>query len=179
MGGAALKFPSGIAPLGSSAAFLYPRQIAPVESENYNDFDTMVDRHSDCPSTLINFVMEPKAFYPDPLAEFFDESEVERRLDKMFDMDAIGLKSDKEISNVDELQIKKFKESIVYKEGKYFVKLPWHENKINQVPSNYQVALKALDRTVKQLEPKQLTDQYFNCFFEQEKEGPIVAHPRL
>ena len=69
----------------------------------------------------------------------------------MFDVDAIGLKSDKEISNVDELQIKKFKESFVYKEGKYFVKLPWHENKINQVPSNYQVALKALDRTVKQL----------------------------
>ena len=102
----------------------------------------MVNRHSDCPSTLINFVMEPKASYPDPLAEFFDESEVERRLDKMFDVDAIGLKSDKEISNVDELQIKKFKESIVYKEGKYFVKLPWHENKINQVPSNYQIALK-------------------------------------
>ena len=173
MGGAAIKFPSGIAPLGSSEAFLYPRQIAPVESENSNDFDTMVNRHSDCPSTLINFVMEPKASYPDPLAEFFDESEVERRLDKMFDVDAIGLKSDKEISNVDELQIKKFKESIVYKEGKYFVKLPWHENKINQVPSNYQVALKALDRTVKQLDPKQLTDQYFNCFFEQEKEGII------
>ena len=59
--------------------------------------------------------------------------------------------------------------SIVYKEGKYFVKLPWHEHKINQVPSNYQVALKALDRTVKQLEPKQLTSEYFNCFFNNKK----------
>ena len=165
MGGAAIKFPSGIAPLGNSDAFLYPSQIAPVEDENPNDFDAMVNRHSDCPSTLINFVMEPKASYPDPLAEFFDESDVERRLDKMFDVDAIGLKSDKDINNVDEQQIKKFKESIVYQEGKYFVKLPWHEHKINQVPSNYQVALKALDRTVKQLEPKQLTSQYFNCFF--------------
>ena len=97
-------------------------------------------------------------------------SDVERSLDEMFDVDAIGLKSDKEISNVDELQIDKFKESIVYKEGKYFVKLPWYEHKINQVPSNYQVAL---DRIVKQLEPKQLTSQYFNCFFEQEKEGII------
>ena len=63
----------------------------------------MVNRHSDCPGMLINFVMEPKVSYPDPLVEFFDESDVERRLDKMFDVDTIGLKSDKEISNVDEL----------------------------------------------------------------------------
>ena len=77
----------------------------------------------------------------------------------MFDVDTIGSKSDKDFSNVDKQQIKKFKESIVYWEGKYFVKLPWHEHRINNVPSDYQVALKALDRTVKQLEPKQLTSQ--------------------
>ena len=81
--------------------------------------------------------MEPKASYPDPLAEFFYASEVEIRLDKTFDVDAIGSKSDKDINNFDKQQIKKFKESIVYQEGKYFVKLPLHEHKIYQVPSNY------------------------------------------
>lgn len=48
--------------------------------------------------------------------------------------------------------IGKFKQSIVFKNTCYYVKLPWFEDKIHLVPSNYSVSLGILDRVVRRLE---------------------------
>ena len=39
----------------------------------------------------VNFVMNLIKSYPDPFSEIFDESQAERNLEKMFDMDSLGI----------------------------------------------------------------------------------------
>ena len=96
-----------------------------------------------------------KKNYPDAFSEFFNESSVEHNLEKMFDVDSFGSINENElVSDYNKSQIKKFEESIYFKDNAYYVDLPWYEDKIKMVPSNYQVALKVLDETVKYLQSK-------------------------
>ena len=84
MNGSTWKIPEGIIPFGNVNNLLYPNQIvksAPVNSTN-NNFNAIIAEHK-CPSTFVNFVLEPKYSYEDPFESFFDESLVERRIDKM------------------------------------------------------------------------------------------------
>ena len=46
---------------------------------------------------------------------------------------------------------KEFENSIEFKDGCYNVDLLWIENRVNRVPSNFYVALKVLDRTMRSL----------------------------
>lgn len=71
------------------------------------------------------------------------------------------------IPDFDNKQIKQYKNSISFKEYAYYIELPWNKDKLILVPSNYAVALKVLDRIVKNLEKKNLLDNYLTvfCFF--------------
>ena len=51
--------------------------------------------------------------------------------------------------------------------------LPWHEEKIKTVPSNFPVALKVLETTNKYFESKNLIKKYNDVFNQQESEGII------
>ena len=78
----------------------------------------------------------------------FDEILGERNLEKMFDVDNLGSSpnGDKSVSDYDKAKIKKIENSIHNKNKASYVDLPWHENKILKVPSNYPVALKILEK---------------------------------
>ena len=118
--------------------------------------------------------MNPIKSYPDPFAETFVESQVERNLEKMFDVDSLGISSEDEvICDYDQHKIMEFEKSIEFRDNAYHVKLPWHEDKIKSVPSNHRVALSVLNRVVNKLEQQKLLYDYVGVFHQQEREGII------
>lgn len=116
-------------------------------------------------------MLEPQSKYLDPL-ECFAESSVERTVEKIFSLETVGILEDS-VSDYDRVKIDAFRSSITFRDGCYFVDLPWNENKLSEVPSNHQVALSVLDRVVTKLEKQKLYDDYCKVFFDQESEGII------
>ena len=159
MKGAAWRTAQGVIPFGNIQNFLYPNQIEKIKSSQpCNNFSTILTKHK-CPSTFVNFVLEPKHSYDDPFESFFDESLVERRIDKMLSCDSLGIDENDGVSDYDAEKINKFKESIELINGEYHVDLTWHDN-VDNVPSNEHVALNVLDRVVKDLERKGKLNEY-------------------
>ena len=159
MNGSAWKTSQGVIPFGNIRNFLYPSQIETIKSSQaFNNFNTILTKHK-CPSTFVNFVLEPKHSYEDPFESFFDESLVERRIDKMLSCDSLGIDENDSVSDYDAEKISEFKESIELINGEYHVDLTWHDN-VDLVPSNENVALNVLDRVVKDLKRKGKFDEY-------------------
>ena len=174
MNGAAIKFPFGIAPFGDLRHFMYSDQVKQMSSAlTCNNYNSIITHHACCPTTYVNFVLEPKHSYFDPLSQVFEESLVEQNIDKMFSLESIGIADTESFSNYDKIKCQEFENSIEYKDNCYHVKLPWHEDKVREVPSNYDVALSVLNRVVKKLEQQNLLSEYLEVFKQQEKEGII------
>ena len=69
--------------------------------------------------------MNPIKSYSDPFAEIFVESQVERNLEKMFDVDSLGISSEDEvICDYDKHKIMEFEKSIEFRDNAYHVNLP-------------------------------------------------------
>lgn len=56
--------------------------------------------------------------------------------------------------------LKKFHEDIEFKKGKYYVELPYYEEILENVPSNYQMDLAALQRVENRLDSQDLSSAY-------------------
>ena len=85
----------------------------------------------------------------------------------MFDIDSFGSSAieNEFISDYDKSQIKKnIKDSIYSKDSANYKYLPLNKDKIKTVPSNCQVALKMLDKTVKYLQSKNLKKENNDAF---------------
>ena len=180
MKGIAWEFPNGLVPYGDANNFLFPRQILVLPSfsssrpDKFNNYNHIISRYAKCPETHVNFVMNPKSSYPDPLQCLFPESSVERNLDMMFQTEGLGIDSkENAITDYDSVKIKDFEDSIKFEDGYYNVKLPWHEDVLEKVPSNHNVALTVMDRVSKKLEKDNLMDDYIKVFKQQEEEGII------
>ena len=99
---------------------------------------------------------------------------VERNLDMMFQTVGLGIDSkENAITDYDSVKIKDFEDSIKFEDGHYIVKLPWHEDVLEKVPFNHNVALTVMDRVYKKLEKDNLMDDYIKVFKQQEEEGII------
>ena len=166
MFGQAIKIQNKLIPFGNSAHFLYQGKVQglnqPSQVEN-NYHAILAGVH--CPDALVNNCFEPKAIYPDGLAPFFDESLVERRIERMLNCDSLGAEEVKDISQYDKEKIEQFKSAIQIKD-QVFVELIWKDN-IDDVPSNHQVSLKVLERVYDKLEKSGQLDLYNNVFFDQ------------
>ena len=177
MKGSAWEFLTGIYPFGNCQHFLYKNQTTPTKvqgkpSQHY--YHAIVPEYSACSDTRVNFVMSPIKSYPDPFTEIFNESQVERNLEKMFDVDSLEVSPEEQsISDYDKWKIKEFENSIKFKDNAYHIKLPWHENKIKSVPSNHRVALSVLYRVVNKFEQQKLPYNNMEIFHQQECEGII------
>ena len=90
MNGTAFKLFSGIVPFGNIDSFLYPKQVTPVKTINSLSYQTIINKYSSANETQLNFALNPKTSYPDLLSEQIVESQVERKLEKMFDLDSFG-----------------------------------------------------------------------------------------
>ena len=186
MNGSAISVASGIIPFGDTNHFLYHGQV-PLEfptaiSKTELNFKTVISEISVPSEQSIQFCMNPKNSYPDPAAPFFSESNVERNIDNssvvanleaMFSCESVGIIDDpKHHSNYDQEMIAKFESGIEYVNGEINVELLWNE-KINDVPSNHNIALKICDLVAAKLERKGTLDSYNQIFLDQEKEGVI------
>lgn len=163
MNGSAWRVSSGVIPFGNINNYLHHSQIVPVKPSRItnNNFNSIMSSHK-CPSTLVNFVLEPKLSYDDPFETFFDDSLVERRIDKMLSCESLGIDENQDsMSDYDAIRVEKFKNSIELINGEYHIDLSWHDN-IDQVPSNEGVALHVLDRVMQNLEKKGKLDEYID-----------------
>ena len=97
---------------------------------------------------------------------------MERRSDNMINCDPVGVATfTDDVSNYDQEMISKFKAGIEVKDYVY-VDLVWHDN-VSEVPSNWAVALKVLERVSDSLIRKGQHDAYNKVVLEMLDEGII------
>ena len=184
MYGSVFNVTTGIIPFGDTNHFLYPGQV-PIETQNYSselNFKTIIaEVPCQAPSDL-NFCLNPKRSYEDPVAPFFPEASVERNidsttvssnLDSMFSCESIGITEGPDsMSNYDTEKIKEFEKGIEVIDGQVYVELMFHDN-VDEVPSNHNISLKICDIVSNKLEAKGELENYNQLFFDQIKEDMI------
>ena len=132
-------------------------------------FSNVEVRHS------VNFVLDPNPSYFSPIDEVLPNSNVEQGLEHLFSLESLGIHKD--VSTYDEQQVEKFKNSIEFYDDHYHVELPWKEDLIDKVPSNYHLA-KVIAKKVSEKNIKQgISTQYCDVFEEQENLGIIEPIP--
>ena len=96
-------------------------------------------------------------------------------LENIYSLESLGINEDADKGSIDEVFLQKFYETIEFKEGKYHVELPWHENILEEVPSNYHIALATMRSVHKRLERQGLSSVYGDVFKQYQREGIIEA----
>ena len=89
----------------------------------------------------------------------------------MVNCDSLATNESLELSSYDKEKIEQFESSIEIKDQIY-VELVWKEN-VKDVPSNYEVALKVLERVYLKLERTGNLNKYNQVFFDQLDKGVI------
>ena len=188
MHGSAFSIATGVIPFGDTHHFLYPGQvpigkIKPAAQVATLNFKTIINEISVPSEKSINFCLQPNQSYGDYAAPFFEQATVERNIDNsnvvanlesMFSCESIGIVDENSPSNYDQEMIKKFEEGIEIKDNKIFVELMWNE-KIKDVPSNHNVALKICQLVSDKLERKGALEEYNQIFLDQLTEGVIES----
>src|SRR5678815_2149330 len=144
--------------------------------DSANDFSNLNDTKVSniFSETMINTIINPIKSYYDPYEQILTDSDVEHGVQNMFSLESIGIPSnDKHITSYDQDMVKQFIDNIIFKDGKYHVSLPWHQDKITQVPSNYHISLRVMDRVIQSLKAKNLLNEY-NAVFQQQLQDNIL-----
>ena len=171
LGGACFVFNNKVSPVGNVLNFLNEVEQRALMSSFGKDDDVCLNNKT---KTMVNLVMDPLKSYFNPLEHMLEDSEVDNGLEHLFSLESMGIKvDDRDLVSFDKDQINRFREGIQFKDGSYYVELPWYPDKIDLVPSNHFVALKVLDRTMEHLRRKELTEKYQEVFDKQLQEGII------
>lgn len=120
-------------------------------------------------SSQLCFVLESEGNNADRLGDFFPDSQLEWGLELMFSIESLGLLEKEGVSDYDKEKVRQCQESIVLRDTKYYVWLPWHTEKLAQVPSYYTVSLCILDCVVQNLERRGIYQEYLEVFYQQEQ----------
>ena len=128
MNDSTLRVDTGFIPFGNSEHFLYPNQVSKTRNCRIEtNFKTIVSQVK-CLISLVTSCLEPKATFEDDLAPVFDDSSVERRIDKMLTCNSLGIGDvSSYISNYDKEKIAQFEAGISIKD-QVFVELVWNDN---------------------------------------------------
>lgn len=72
---------------------LYTRQIVLIESSVLNaiDYKMVIPKMVSCPSSVVNFVLEPRHSYSDLCGDSFKEYSVERGIEQLFSIKTLRL----------------------------------------------------------------------------------------
>ena len=109
--------------------------------------------------------VSPIKTYFSPVCHLFQESSIEQGFENLFNLEAMGISEGHEdLSDFDEMQIKKFREEIEFKNNHYYVALPFYEDRLKYVPSNHQLALKILGKVINDLRVKNILKEYEDAF---------------
>ena len=118
--------------------------------------------------------MHPKPNHFTPMHDIFPDSNVEQGIENLFSLESIGI-CDPSSSNYDEAHINDFKKSIELVNGNYYIDIPWHEDILKKVPSNFKLA-KLVAQKVSH-KNADLDQAYFDTFMEQKNLGIIEEIP--
>ena len=125
----------------------------------------MLSEHAHCPENYVKQVLDARNELPES-EEAFNASQMNTNLQNMFAIDAAAADGfELDISGYDKKKKKEFENFIEFKDGCYYVDLPWIENRVNIVPSNFHESLKVLDRTMTSLRKNKLNEAYHEVFF--------------
>ena len=171
LSGQAFSTPTGLVPFGEVKHFLCLEYFLDKNPECLA-FNSVLESTAEVNPSHLCFVLESGSTYEDPISNFFPDSDMQRGLEKMFSVESLGIK-EHELSDYDERKIALFQQSISFKDNKYYIQLPWKDDKISCVPSNHAVALRILEHVVQKLERKQLYQDYLQVFHQQECDGII------
>jgi len=170
--GQAFSIPSGLIPFGREDSFL-SEEPSSHQGTAALSFSRVLDATDQVESSHLCFALESEATYVDPLGDFFPDSQVQRGLELMFSVESLGLPEQESFSDIDQEKVRVFQESIILKDNKYYVELPWHMDKLSRVRSNHAISIRILDRVVRRLKKEGVYQQYLEVFHEQERDGTI------
>ncbi|XP_076046489.1 uncharacterized protein LOC143028383 [Oratosquilla oratoria] len=74
-------------------------------------------------------------------------------------LESIGIKED-QTPDIDALEVDNFKQSISFKDGHYYMKIPWKRDLVDLVPSNLKIALAVAQRVYDKPEQRGLREEY-------------------
>ena len=169
--GWAFSTPAGVVPFRAVESFFSKDQT--LHEVAHLSFNSVMTQTPKVKSSHLCFVLESQPSYLNPLAEFFPDSEVQRGLEQMFNLESLGIHDENHFSDYDQEPVRHFQNAIEFKDGKYYVELPWHADKLARVPSNHAVSLRILDRVTKDLIKTNMYQDYLEVFQQQEREGII------
>ena len=169
--GWAFTTPAGVVPFGAVESF-FSNDQTPHEVAHLS-FNSVMTQTTKVKSSHLCFVLESQPSYLDPQAEFFTDSEVQRGLEQIFNLESLGIHDENHFSDYNQEQVRHFQNAIEFKDGKYYVELPWHADKLARVPSNHAASLRILDRVTKDLIKTNMSQDYLEVFQQQEREGII------
>lgn len=76
-----------------------------------------------------------------------------------------------DLCDYDAAMVQKFNEGILFKNGKYFIRLPWIKGKVNLVPFSFNVAYSVLQKVLSLLQNQNAYEEYNNGLQKQLSEG--------
>lgn len=168
MGGTALMYCNKIIPSGNVAHYLTKNETLTM----YRDINYDTSKRN----SYVNYILNPISAHPDPIASIASDSDVEGHLDKIFQIEAIGIPCDDLGASCDAEKVESFKVGIKFHDGKYHVSLPWNEN-VNEVRSNFYIARAVVDKLEQRLERKGILGAYEAVFNQQLEDGIIEEFP--
>ena len=137
--------------------------------------DTSDDDASSQPSThlQVQATLHPKASYFHPLAHTSADSDVDLQLEYLFSVESLGIREpDESISTQERKMVQDFTDEVEFKDGKYFVKVPFYDN-VKKVPESYNVALATMKKVREKLTRRGLAKSYTDVFRQQLQDGII------
>lgn len=166
MNGSAFSIPNGVLPFGNIDNFLTWPQIC----RKYDTSSPLSTSDNDVESSIVSSILNPINRYFDPIHDVIDHSLVEGNLEDLFKIESLGF-TDDSVSDFDAQQIEQFQQGISFKDGHYHVKLPWYQDKIKDVKSNFCIAKAVLSRVVSDLTARNLMTLYDDVFTQQVSQG--------
>jgi hypothetical protein len=150
MEGSAFKYAGGLIPFGNVENFITKSQIAEKYRNGISD-ENLFENHFLTDNLVIFTLGSPVERFDGFDVPF--EDKLDKRLDNLFSLESLGVK-DEPISDFDELCIDKFESGIEFVDGKYNVEIPWDNDKLKLVKSNYNIAKHSLNRVVDNLKTR-------------------------
>ena len=133
----------------------------------------MTQSVSEVPEHVVNTILEPTSSFFTPLLHTHSDADLDLGLESLYSLESLGIDETADQGSIDSVFIKRFHDGIEFRNHKYFVELPWYEEVLQGVPSNYQVALATLKRVKNRLDRQGLTSAYSEVFDSYLKEGII------
>ena len=120
---------------------------------------------------LVNFALNASPSYVSLYDDVFPESCVTQGLENFFSLESIGVSPT--TSSYDDRYIEEFDSNVEFRDGNYFVALPWHRETLREVPSNFQLAKTIAYKVAKRNASQNLEEAYNQAFADQLARGII------